>query len=82
MGHMSINHRGLQADMPQQFLDSANIISIFQHMRSKTVAECVDRYSLGDVSRGSALFDRFLKHAAGSMMASQYIGPWIDGQIC
>jgi hypothetical protein len=37
--HMGVNHRRLNVFMPQQFLDSPNIIMILQEMGSKAVTE-------------------------------------------
>jgi hypothetical protein len=45
---MSIDHRSFDILVPQQFLDSANIVAILKQVRGKAMPKGVAAYSLLD----------------------------------
>jgi hypothetical protein len=47
--HMGVDFRGLDIRMAEQFLEDADIDSVFQHMRGETVAQRVAANSFIDL---------------------------------
>ena len=47
LGHMGVNHGGLDIDMPQQVLDRSDVAPVFHQMGSEGMTQGVDGYTLG-----------------------------------
>src|ERR1043166_6069049 len=65
IANMRVLHGGLAMFLAKQFLDSADIISVFQQMRSKTVAK---RVEVGHFLIGSRSSPRFTSGSTPSRL--------------
>ena len=55
LGYMKVNHRGLNAFMPQKFLDGEDVHAKLEQVCCKTVTQCMKRDPLSQL----AFFDGF-----------------------
>ncbi len=67
---MRIDHRRLHITMPQQFLDSSDIVAVFEQMRREAMAQRVAACRLGDVRRAHCGLDASLNRRLAQVMAA------------
>ena len=67
--------------MAEQFLYRADIITAFQKMCGKTVAQGVAIYSFGNIGLKAGLFYGFLKTVFVDMVTARLTAPWINGKL-
>ena len=67
---MSVNHGGGDVFVAEEFLDGANIIALFQQVRSETVPERVAVGGLGDAAGPDCVFDGVLEVFLVDMVAA------------
>jgi len=60
---MGVNHSGFNTGMAQKLLDGTNIITVFQQMSRKAVAQRVHGYALMNACAFSAFLKVLLKIA-------------------
>ena len=60
---MGVDHGGADVFVPQQFLDGADVVAIFEQMGGEAVAEGMAGDALVEPGQASGFLDRFL-HAA------------------
>jgi hypothetical protein len=79
--HVGIDHRRLHVPMPEQFLNGADIVAIFQEMSGERMAQRVAAGRLGrhHVSRG--LFNSSLSHRFMQMMSPALAGPRVQAGL-
>ena len=66
---MRVNHRGAHVPVTQQFLNSSNVISIFQEMRGEGVAKRVTGGRPRNTCLEPSLFDGFLQNGFMNVVA-------------
>ena len=79
--HVRVDHCGRHIFVTEQFLHSADIISVFQQMSSKTVAQRVATCSLTDSRPFDGSFDCFLQIFLRNMMAPSFARARIGGNF-
>jgi hypothetical protein len=57
---LGVDHRRRDISVPEQLLDSTDIVPVFRKVRRKRVPERVAARLLGDPGRAHGLFDRAL----------------------
>jgi hypothetical protein len=67
--HMGVDHRRLDLVMPEEFLYGAEVITNFQKMCGKRMAERVTAGRLGQADVSCGLFDRSWSHRVVQMMS-------------
>jgi hypothetical protein len=78
---VSVNHGGLHVLVAEQFLDGANVVTILEEMRGKTVPEGVGRDGLVDSRKLGGAFDSFLQAGFVEMVALFEAGNGICGKV-
>ena len=76
---MGVNHGGGDVFVAEEFLDGANIIALFQQVRSETVPERVAVCGLGDSAGPDGVFDGVLEVFLVDMVAAFLAAPRIEG---
>jgi hypothetical protein len=79
--HVRVNHRRLHILVTQQLLNFPDIDSTHQQMRRETVAEGMHRRMLGNTGTPYGISNSFLNHIGTDMMATDFVGARIDGEI-
>ena len=77
---MGINHRGTYILVTKQFLDGADIISIFEQMRRKTVSEGMTIHRFVDSCQSGSFFHRFLQATLMEVMATYFTASGVFGK--
>lgn len=78
--HMSIDHGSFDVFMTQEFLDSANVIAVFEEMSGKGMAKSMRGDELVDFCGASGLFDSPLKVCLVQMVALLDAANGVDGE--
>ena len=68
--HVRVDHGRSDVLVPQEFLHRANIVTILQQVRGKTVSERMAAAALIQAGLAYRLLDRFLQHCFGNMMST------------
>jgi len=81
-GHnVGVDFRGLDIRVAKQFLKDADIDPIFQHVRGKTMAQCVATDFFIDSGLVRGPFYRFLQDGFKNVMAHDFAGARINGSL-
>ena len=78
---MGVDHGGLDVLVPQKLLDGADVVTVFEEVGGKTVAEGVRGDGLVDMSEASGFFDRLLQSRFVHVVALLAPANGIDGEI-
>ena len=79
--HVGVDHCSRHLLVTEQFLHSADIIPVFQQMRSKTMPEGVAARRLADSRPFNGSFDRFLQIFLRNMMTPDFTRARICGDF-
>jgi len=75
---VGVNHGRGEVLVPEELLDAADIISVLQQMRSKTVPESMAARGFGYGGRADGVFDGILQVPFREMMATLLAAARID----
>ena len=76
---MRVNHRSLDVLVPEQFLDSSDIVAGFQQVGGEAVAEGMAGNALLETCELRGAADMLLEAAGAHVMTAHDAGPWVKG---
>lgn len=79
--HVSVNHGRPHIFVSEQFLDCANVISVFQQMSGETVTEGVVTRRFVDADCSHRIFHRLLQHPFADVMSLDCSGNRIPAAL-
>ena len=79
--NVGIDHSGFEVFVPEEFLDGADIIAIFEQVGCEAMAQGMAAYFFVDLGGADGSFERSLECSVVEMMAANDLASGVDGTI-
>lgn len=79
--HVGVEHRGGDVFMPEELLDGANVVAVFEQVRGETVSEGVAAGGLSQPGGANGELDGVLQVLLGKVMAARFSAAGIGGDF-